>query len=75
MTFIMWMFFSDKTYWNHPKRYDEDDIKYITFFDLFYYNCTTYFTVGYGDFVPINGYIKSLSIILMFIAYGILLVI
>ena len=75
MTSIMWIFFSKKSHWNYPKRYDDENIQNITFFDLFYYNCTTFFTVGFGDFSPVNIYIKMLSILLMFIAYGILLIV
>ena len=75
MTFIMWLFLSDKTYWNYPNKYKSDDITYITFFDLFYYNCTTFFTIGFGDFSPNNIYIKILSILTMFTAYGIVLIV
>ena len=35
----------------------------LTYFDLFYYTCVTFATVGFGDIVPVNLYAKAVCVL------------
>ena len=35
----------------------------LTYFDMFYYTCVTFATVGFGDIVPVNLYTKAVCVL------------
>jgi hypothetical protein len=72
LSYIHFIFFSDISNWNSPNEYKGKDGK-LTYTDHFYFNCTTWFTVGFGDFTPKNKFLKLVTCFSMFLAFYIML--
>jgi len=72
ISLIIWLTLSDVEHWNTPAGYDQHN-KHLDFFDIFYFNSITWFTVGYGDFSPRHPALKFMAILNVMCAYTILI--
>lgn len=74
ITSIIHTWYSNVLYWNLPFGYKEENGDKVTFFDVFYYNIITWYSIGYGDFSPKHVHLKLLSILTGTLAYIIMLI-
>jgi hypothetical protein len=74
LTFYTHKYYADVKYWNVPSGYIEENGGKVNFFDIYYFQTTTWFTIGYGDFSPKHKDLKFITILNGIIAYGIALI-
>lgn len=70
LSLIIWGTLSEVEHWNTPAGYDQTR-KNVDFFDIFYFNSITWFTVGFGDFTPKHPALKTMVILNVMCAYTI----
>src|SRR4029079_4171810 len=63
-TLVLHLFHNDRSKWilQFHKKKDEP----MTFPELFYYNCLTFFTVGSGEIMPNTETLRLLTLIIIF---------
>ena len=73
-TFFVWIFYSHKSHWSMSNEYKQEDPiydqqEYLSFYDVFYFNSLSYFTLGFCNFLPKNTSLKFFNILIMIFAY------
>jgi hypothetical protein len=73
ISFYMAEYYSDTKYWNLPSNYDKENQNKLSFFNIFYFNIVSWFTIGFGDFTPKHVHLKLITILYSCCAYVIAL--
>ena len=59
VSIIIYTFFNDPTDWSKPEK--------LTFFEVFYFACTTLSSVGYGDLYPKSTRARIMSMLIQLV--------